>query len=97
LNTAPVSESGEFLHLSSADGANTFTPGALVDNCFLGLDATAFRFNKGSGNSTAIASFRADAPLIAQAYGLQLFTYGTDELVSIFVTNNGAGPVIGAP
>ena len=96
LNTAPVSESGGFLHLSSADGANTFTPGALVDNCFLGLDATGYRFNKGSGGATITASFRADAPLPAQAYGLQLFTVGTDELVSTFVTNNGAGPVVGA-
>ena len=67
-----------------------------MDNCFLGLDATAYRFNKDSGGATITASFRADAPLPAQAYGLQLFTLGTDELVSIFVTNNGAGPVIGA-
>jgi hypothetical protein len=67
-----------------------------VDNCFLGLDAPAYRFNKGSGNSTVTASFRADAPLPAHAYGLQLFTYGMDELVSIFVTDNGGGPVIGA-
>jgi hypothetical protein len=96
LNTAPVAESGGFLILTSRDGANTFTPGALVDNCFLGLDATAYGFNKGSGSATITASFRADAPLPAQAYGLQLFTLGTDELVSIFVTNNGAGPVIGA-
>ena len=34
--------------------------------------------------------------LPAHAYGLQLFTLGTDELVSVFVSNNGAGPVIGA-
>jgi hypothetical protein len=89
LNTAPVAESAGFLVLTSRDGANTFTPGALVDNCFLGLDATAYRFNKGSGGATITASFRADAPLPAQAYGLQLFTLGTNELVSIFVTNNG--------
>ena len=93
LNTAPVSESGGFLHLSSADGANTFTPGFLVDNCILGQNANAFRLNDGSGNSVITASFRADVPSTGQGAGLQLFTFGmnTNELVNI---NFSPGPVV---
>jgi hypothetical protein len=91
-NTAPVSESGGFLHLSSADGANTFSPGSLVDNCILGQDATAFRLNDGSGNSVITASFRADVPGPGQGAGLQLFTAGpTNEIVNI---NFSTGPLV---
>jgi hypothetical protein len=93
LNTAPVSESGGFLHLSSADGANTFSPGFLVDNCILGQNAAAFRLNDGSGNSVITASFRVDVPSTGQGAGLQLFTFGTNtnELVNI---NFSTGPSV---
>lgn len=90
-NIAPVSESGGFLHLSSADGANTFSPGSLVDNCILGQDATSFRLNDGSGNSVITASFRADVPGPGQGAGLQLFTFGTNEIVNI---NFSTGPFV---
>ena len=96
LNTAPVSESVGFLHLASRDGANTFSPNFLVDNCILGLNSPAFRLNDGSGNSVITASFRADVPLPGQAYGLQLFTTTTSELVNIQMRNSGSGPVLTA-
>ncbi len=92
-NTAPVSESGGFLHLSSADGANTFSPGFLVDNCILGQDAPAFRLNDGSGNSVITASFRADVPGPGQGAGLQLFTFGTNTNETVNI-NFSTGPFV---
>jgi hypothetical protein len=90
---APSSVSQGFLHLTSA-GANTFSPGFLVANCHLGLQAPAFRLNKGSGNSTITASFRADTPVLGQAYGLQLITFGTNELVNIETGGSGGTDTI---
>jgi hypothetical protein len=84
-----VIESGGFLTLTNANGANTLTPGFQVDNCQLGAQALAFRLNRGAGNAVITASFRADSPLSGQGYGLQLFTNGTDELVNIQVTGSG--------
>ena len=79
-------ESGGFLHLTSADGANTLSPGFLVDSCFLG----GTHLERGSGNAVVTASFRADRPRSDQAYGLQLFTMATQEVVNIQVSNCGA-------
>lgn len=93
---ANVSVSGGFLILTSADGANNFTPDFLVDNCILGLNAPAFRLNRGSGNSVISASFRADLPLRGQQYGLQLFTFGTNELVNIQAGSNGTDTIVTA-
>jgi hypothetical protein len=92
----PTSESGGFLRLSSADGANTFTPGFLVDNCQLGLAMDSpLRLVDGAGNSVVTASFRADTPLQGQGYGLQIFTFGTNEVASMSVNYSLSGPVVG--
>jgi pimeloyl-ACP methyl ester carboxylesterase len=91
-----VSVSGGFLILTSADGANNFTPGFLTDNCILGQNAPAFRLNRGSGNSVITASFRADVPTAGQNYGLQLFTFGTNELVNIQAGSSGTGAIVTA-
>jgi hypothetical protein len=88
---SPVSESGGFLRLNSADGADGSSPGFLIDNCALGLNAPAFRLNDGSGNSVITASFRADVPGPGQGAGLQLFTFGTNEIVNI---NFSTGPFV---
>jgi hypothetical protein len=83
----PVSESGGFLHLSSADGANSFSPGFLVDNCGLGLRHDAvYRLVDGHGNAVIDGSFRADAPLPTQGYGLQVFTYTANDVINIQVS-----------
>jgi len=92
-------ESGGFLHLRSSDGANTFTPGFLVDNCQLGSQSASTPLRDGAGNAVITASFRADVPLPGQGYGLQLFTsgivLGTNEIIGIAVSDCGfAGPCV---
>jgi hypothetical protein len=92
---SPIAESGGFLNLRSADGANNFTPGFLVDNCFLGLQTgPEFRLKEGSGNAVISASFRADIPLQGQGAGLQLFTLGTDELVNMNFSFSGSSTTV---
>jgi hypothetical protein len=96
--SAPVNESGGFLNLRSADGANsTSTPGVLIDHCFLGQNGPPFRFQDGAGGAVITASFRADAPLRGQGYGLQLFTAAAgNEIVNIQVGFSDSGPVLHA-
>jgi hypothetical protein len=77
--------------LTSADGADGSSPSFLIDNCALGLNAPVFRLNDGSGNSVITASFRADVPGPGQGAGLQLFTFGTNEIVNI---NFSTGPFV---
>jgi hypothetical protein len=86
-----VVESSGFLILTDIGGANTLTPGFLVDNCQLGVEAPVLRLNKGAGNSVVTASFRADTPAQGQLYGLQLFTFGTSEFVNVQVTSKATG------
>jgi hypothetical protein len=49
----PVSESGSFLRLRTADGFNTFSPGFRVDNCLLGGEPgpSAWRLINGAAPS----------------------------------------------
>jgi hypothetical protein len=89
-----VNESGGLLNLRSNDGADQFTPNLLVDNFILGQQDERFRLQDGSGGSDIRAAFQADAPLEEQAYGLQLCTVGTDELVNIQVENCGTGSCV---
>lgn len=82
----PVNESGGFLNLRSSDGANNLSPGFLVDNCGLGLrPASPYRLTDGQGGARIEATFRADAPLPEQSYGLQVFTYQANDVVNIQV------------
>ena len=91
----PTDESGGFLNLRSSDGANRFSPPFLVDNCQLGLvPGSAFLLDDGGGGSVILASFRPDVPLPGQAYGLQLVTLGTEELVNIQIRHCGTGPCV---
>ena len=88
----PVNESGGFLNLRSADGFNTGTPPFQVDNCGLGLGPgpSVWRLINGGGDSEIQAVFRADTPVPGAAYGLQLFTRGTqNENINIQVHGNG--------
>ncbi|MGE4096171.1 MAG: M23 family metallopeptidase [Candidatus Binatia bacterium] len=94
FSSSPVSESGGFLHLRSSDGANNFTPGVLTDNVHLGLQTGTTRLKDGGGNSVITASFRADIPPQGQGYGLQLYTFGTNEIVNIQVGSCGASACV---
>ena len=90
----PVSESGGFLNLRSADGTGPPTPPFLVDNCQLGgaPGPSVWRLIDGGGNSVIDAVFRADTPVPNSSYGLQLFTRGVpgpDEIINIQVGGNG--------
>ena len=88
------SESGGFLNLRSSDGANTFTPPFLVDNCQLGIVTGSTLLQDGEGDAVITASFRADPPVPGQAYGVQLVTLGGGENVNIQLGGSGAGTVV---
>lgn len=86
---SPISESCGLLQLRSADGANRFSPGAVVDNVALGLTDEGFRLHDGAGTADIRAAFRVDPLVPGAGFGLQLVTFGTNELVNIGVGGSG--------
>ncbi len=61
-----VTESGGFLHLTSADGADMPDPNTMEDSVF--LDPSVVVWRDGSGPGVLDAAFRPDAPALGTVY-----------------------------
>lgn len=89
-----VAESDGYVRLQSRDGANNFSPGFLTDNMHLGLQSQSTLVRDGQGAATITASFRADIPLQGEAYALQLYTFGSNDVNNVQVGSCGTGACV---